>query len=227
MNIHKEELLLAASQVGIDKAKAENLWKFLAQQRQPGNKFDLSHVLYYIGALIVIAALGWLLGTGWEKFGGKGIMLISLAYIALFMVPGTLLWQKNNLRVPGGLFITMAVCLIPLAVYGFQKYTGWWYETEPAKYQDFFYWVKGQWFAMEFVTIMGGILAIWLFRFPFLTAPLFFSLWFMSMDVTPLIFGENFEWRDQLSISMWFGLGIIIISYLIDRRTREDFAFWG
>ena len=28
-------------------------------------------------------------------------------------------------------------------------------------------------------------------------------------------------------VSLWFGLCMLVASYLADRRTREDFAFWG
>ncbi len=38
-------------------------------------------------------------------------------------------------------------------------------------------------------------------RFPFLTAPIAFSL--------------------------WFGLGMLAATDFVDRRTREDYAFWG
>lgn len=228
MEINKRDLLSAAAKEGITKDQAEKLWDSLASIPVISSKFDLPHVLYYIGALIVISAMGWFLGKGWEKFGGEGIMLISLAYIALYIALGSYLWHKDNLKVPGGLFITLAVCMIPLAIYGFQRYTGWWIVEKPGNYQDFYHWVKGGWFAMEAGTIIGGLVALWFFRFPFLTAPIFFSLWFMSMDITPLIYrSEHFLWDERLWVSLWFGLAIMVIAYLIDQRTREDFAFWG
>jgi hypothetical protein len=34
-------------------------------------------------------------------------------------------------------------------------------------------------------------------------------------------------WHERLWISLWFGLLILLASYFADRRTREDFAFWG
>lgn len=228
MEINKEELLSAASKAGISKNQAEDLWNSLSTRQTAINKFDLPHVLYYIGALIVISAMGWFLGKGWEKFGGEGIMLISLAYIAIYVALGSYLWQRDSLKVPGGLFITLAVCLIPLFIYGFQSYTGWWIVEEPGNYQDFYNWVKGGWFVMEIGTIVGGLAALWFFRFPFITAPIFFVLWFMSMDITPLIFGsKQFVWDDRLWVSLWFGLAMLVIAYLIDRRTQEDFAFWA
>jgi hypothetical protein len=81
---------------------------------------------------------------------------------------------------------------------------------------------------MEVGTIAAGLVALAFVRFPFLTAPIAFSLWYMSMDLTPLFFGKaEFTWDERLWVSLLFGLIMLVATYLIDRRTREDFAFWG
>lgn len=231
MQIEKSDLVSAATRVGISLHQAEELWSSLQNKglkASSTNAFDLPHILYYLGAMIVIASFSWLLGLGWERFGGGGILLISLAYIALFVVIGNILWNKKQLTVPGGLFVTMAVCLVPLAIYGFQEYTGKWLTDEPGHYRDFFSWVQGRWFMMELGTIIAGCLALYFYPFPFLTAPVFFSLWFMSMDITPLLFNTKDDfWTEHVWVSGFFGLAILIVSYLIDRRTEKDFAFWG
>jgi len=88
--------------------------------------------------------------------------------------------------------------------------------------------VKGSWFFMEFGTIVAGLVTLRFIRFPFLTAPVAFSLWYMSMDLTPLLFGRTaFTWDERLWVSLWFGLAMLIVSYFVDRRTKEDYAFWG
>ena len=81
---------------------------------------------------------------------------------------------------------------------------------------------------MELGTIIAALVALRFVRFPFLTAPIAFSLWYMSMDLTPLLFGgAEFTWDDRLWVSLWFGLAVLLTSYLIDRRTKDDYAFWG
>lgn len=229
MNIDKPTLQEAAAKAGITNEQVEKLWNNLEKTKQITieSKFDLANVLYYFGAMIVISALSWFLGLGWEFFGGRGICAIALAYIALFLFVGDYLWSKKNLKVPGGLFITIAVCLIPLAIYGFESWTGWWIVEEPGKYRDYYNWIKGGWFVMEVGTILGAIVALYFYRFPFLTAPLFFSVWFMSMDLTPLLFGANFVYTDLMWVSIWVGLATLIVAYIVDQRTKEDFAFWG
>ena len=228
MQINRTKLISAAKKVGISESKSEELWSVMTETSLTPSKFDLSHVLYYFGAMIVIIAMGWFVGVGWESLGGGGILAIALIYIAIFVSVGTLLWRKYNFTIPGGLFITMAVCLIPLAIYGFQKMTGLWIVEAPGQYKDFVAWVRGGWFMMEVATILGGIVALFFFRFPFLTMPIFFSLWFMSMDITPLIYGSNTDyWQNGLWVSLWFGFILLVVAFIIDRRTKEDYAFWA
>lgn len=227
MDIHQDDFMSHALSSGIPKEQAEKLWSTLELQASQSSKFNVSNIFYYLGAVIVISAMTWLMGLGWEIFGGGGILALALLYGALFWFLGHSLWQQTAYRTPGGLFITLAVCMIPLATYGFQRLTGLWPQEDPGQYTSFYSWIKGGWFMMELLTILGGCLALIYYRFPFLTAPIFFSLWFMSMDITPLLYPQNDEWSYHLWVSLWFGLGVLIVAYIIDQRTREDYAFWG
>jgi hypothetical protein len=55
-----------------------------------------------------------------------------------------------------------------------------------------------------------------------------FALWFMSMDLTPWVFGRaEFTWDERREVSVWFGLGVLVVAWLVDRYPRGgDFAFW-
>jgi hypothetical protein len=76
--------------------------------------------------------------------------------------------------------------------------------------------------------VVAGLAALRFFRFPFLTAPIALSLWFMSMDLTQLIYGADYGYGDGYQhVSLVFGLAILICSYLVDRCTEVDYAFWG
>ncbi len=228
MFIDKSNLLASANKIGISEQKANELWSALGQKETVESRFELVHILYYLGAMIVIVAMGWFVGVAWDILGGIGILVIASLYIAAFVLMGSILWRKEGLKVPGGLFITMGVCLIPLAVYGFQRWTGWWGTEDPGAYRDFVSWVKGGWFAMEVATLIGGLVALYFYRFPFLTAPIFFTLWFMSMDIAPLIFGSATNMGDaRIWITIIFGALMLTIAYIVDERTKQDFSFWG
>jgi hypothetical protein len=50
----------------------------------------------------------------------------------------------------------------------------------------------------------------------------------MSMDLTPLIYGEGYyEAEGYQWVSLVFGVAVLLGSFLVDRRTQEDYAFWG
>lgn len=227
MQIERKELFIAAEKAGIPVNQTEKLWKELNDQEPIHQKFDLSRVLYYFGAVLVLLAMSWFIGEAFERFGGQGIFWISITYITIFLIIGTTLWKREELQIPGGLFITLAISLIPLAVYGFQKWFGLWMGNPPGEYRDFFSWIKGGWFFMEVATLIGGALALYFYRFSFLTLPIFFTLWFMSMDIVPLIFGEDSSIPNlREKISLVFGIGVLIIAYLIDLFSKGDLAFW-
>src|SRR5829696_8625245 len=228
MRVRRKVFFGAVSEGVILEGQAVDLWRLLTRRNADRPRFDLPHVAYYFGALVVISAMTWFMTLGWEKFGGGGMLLISLSYALVFTVAGALLWRDKGLKVPGGLLVTAAVCMTPLAVYGFETMTGAWLQGAPGDYADFYDYIKGGWFPLEVATVAAGLVALWFFRFPFLTAPVAFALWFMSMDVTPLIYGEHYyEAQGYQFVSLVFGLVVLVGAYVVDRRTEEDYAFWG
>lgn len=228
MKVSKEDLRWVASEGLLSTEHLETLWNALERHRATSPQFDLVHVTYYSGALIVISAMGWFMTRAWERFGGGGLFLIAVLYALCFALVGCKLRRHAHLKVPGGLLFTMAVCMTPLAVYGLERLTGFWPQGDPGMYRDYHLWIKGSWFFMEVGTILVALVTLRFIHYPFLTAPIAFSLWYMSMDLTPLLFGKpDFLWEERLQVSLWFGLAILVGSYLVDRRTKEDYAFWG
>jgi hypothetical protein len=228
MRVSRRDLDRAVDQRVISASQSEELWRALSEGDTDRQRFDLPHVAYYFGALVVISAMGWFMTEGWDRFGGAGIALIALLYAAVFVGAGSLMWNRAGLRVPGGLLVTMAVCMTPLAAYGIQEALGVWPGGNPGDYRDFHAYIEGGWFPMEVATVVAGLVALWFFRFPFITAPIAFVLWYVSMDLTPLIYGDDyFEAQGFQTVSLVFGLFMLLGAYLIDRRTEEDYAFWG
>ncbi|MBA2377871.1 MAG: DUF2157 domain-containing protein [Rubrobacter sp.] len=228
MRVSRKDLDRAVSRRIISDGQAGEFWRMLEEERSGEARFDLPHVAYYFGAIIVVSAMTWFMTLGFERFGGVGITAISVAYAFVFAAFGAWMWGREELRVPGGLLVAAAVCMAPLAVYGIQEAFGVWPSENPGTYQSFYEWIPGGWFAMEVATIFAGAVAIYFVRFPFLVAPVAFTLWFMSMDVSPLIFGENFyEQSGPQWVSMGFGAAMLAGSFVVDRRTEEDYAFWG
>jgi hypothetical protein len=138
VKVSRKDFGWAVSEEVISEGQAGDLWRALERRNADRPRFDLPHVAYYLGALVVISAMTWFMTLGWERFGGGGILAISLSYAVAFAVAGGLLWRDKGLKVSGGLLVTAAVCMTPLAVYGFESTTGLWLQGMPGEYADFY-----------------------------------------------------------------------------------------
>lgn len=226
MRLTKADLTLAVDDGVLSAEQAETLWQRLELKQTGRPGFSGANVAYYFGALLVISAMTWFMTTAWESFGGAGVCLVAAAYAVVFGLLGDFL-KRRGLSTPSGLLFTLAVCMTPLFVYGFQRATGLWPQGDPGAYTGYYVWIKGSWLAIELGTIVAALLALAYTRFPFLLAPVAFTLWYMSMDLTPLLFGKtSYTWDERLWVSLLFGLAMLVSAYLIDRRTRVDYAFW-
>ena len=201
----------------------------------PPAKFDFSHVLWYAGALIVIGALGLFTTLAFVEIGPQALTFTAFVYGAGFAALGRFLWGRPGLKTPGGLLIACAVNMVPMAIYGVQASLELWPLPfgDPGNYQSFYDWLNASWVYMDLGTILAGVLALRFFPFPFIAAIMAGALWFLSMDLTPwvayaLFKTQEFTWGMRDTVSMWFGIALIIVAWWLDlRRWRAgDFAFW-
>jgi hypothetical protein len=230
MNVSKDSLIKAAVSLGISTDQADLLWQELQSTETIHDKpkFDITNVAYYLGALIVIGAMGWFMNKAWEAFGGGGIFAIASCYAICFVLAGRTLW-KQDLRIPGGLLFTIAVCMTPLAVYGLERWTGFWPASDPGQYTNFHPYINGSWLLMEATTVVAALIALRFWQFPFLTAPIAYALWYMSMDLVELLGNhQGMGWGEKQIVSAVFGGVMLLVSYLVDLRGKsDDYAFWG
>jgi hypothetical protein len=200
-----------------------------AETAAPAPKFDIVHLLWYAGALIVMSAMGLFSTLAFSAMGGTALTVTAVIYAVLFLLAGHYLWTKKNLRTPGGLLIAVAVSMAPLAVYGVQDALGLWSTFgKPGAVRDFYVWIRGSWVFMELAAIAAAALALRFYRFPFLVLIIAIALWFLSMDIVPWITGAktgNYETARKVSIA--FGLAMLAIAAFINTVQRSgDFAFW-
>jgi hypothetical protein len=195
--------------------------------------FNLVTVAYYFGAMLMISACAWFLGDKWEVLGTRGVLATVLTYAVIAASIGWWLRTKGFL-VGGGLLVTVAVCLVPLIVFCIEDILGLWPGDDPGSYANYYPWVNGSWIVMELATIGVALIALRYVRFGFLTAPIAFSFWFLSMDLAALVLGEtSLDQEARKWISVLVGVVTILIGYGLDRSLspntdphRDDFAFW-
>jgi hypothetical protein len=244
-SVFTDDDLAAARDAGLlDRNDYDSLIAFLRARRaaplEPGSnpeaaaravRFDLTHVLWYAGALIIMTAMGVFTTEAFNRMGGKALTATAIVYACFFVALGHYLWRAKGLRTPGGLAVAVAVAMTPMAVYGIQDSLNLWSDAvaRPSEYRDFFPYINSSWLYMEAATLIAASIALWFYPFPFITMIAAVALWFMSMDLAAWFAQTNsddFELRRR--VSLWFGLAVIACAWIVDlkRRGRGDFAFW-
>jgi hypothetical protein len=226
MNVEKAPFLTAAENTGISPEKAAALWEALAASPAPAGSFSVANVAYYFGGLVVIGAMTFFMTEGWANIGAGFVCVTALIYGIVLAAAGWMLYRREATRTPGGILVTAAVCMTPLAIYGFQAWNHLWLDGDPGKYDAFYYLVHGSWIWMEIGTILVAAVALRFVKFPLLTLPIGFALWFLSMDITNAVFRVYADTVVGERVSLVFGVAMLAVSIYIDRRGERSYAFW-
>ncbi len=200
----------------------------------PGPRFGFVNVLYYFGGMVAIGAMTLFMTLGFEAMGAAGLLAISLAYaVACLKVADH--FKVRGLAVPAGILATLAVCLVPLAVWCVQQLLGLWPPGGSEHYRAYHTIISWRWMTLEFATLAAGVVMLWRYRLPFMVMPIAITLWYMSMDVANgLMQYEGFDWEFSRDVSLVFGIATCFIAMWVDVRSRraqqadwrQDYAFW-
>ena len=196
----------------------------LAVRHEPP-RFTFVHVLYYLGGMIAIGAMSLFMTLGWNLGGGWGGFVIAVCYAGVFLALTHVLIEKN-LQIPAGILATLVVVMVPLAIFSAQMALGYWQNSKA--YRDYHVFIDWRWILMELGTLAAGAALLWRYRVPFMLMPIAGTLWYMSMDLVPFLFGDWREWEIRYFISLWFGLAMVLVAFWVDLRSRfsRDYAFW-
>jgi hypothetical protein len=231
--IRRTELDGAVSAGILSAQQADRLAAFLAERAAAapavtGPRFTFVHVLYYLGGMIAIGAMSIFMTLGWNALGGWGGFFISVCYAVLALALTHWFIDAKHLEVPAGITATLAVVMVPLAIFFVQMALGYWGENKP--YRDYHVFIDWRWLMMEFGTLAIGAILLWRYRFPFMLMPIAVTLWYMSMDLVPYLLGADtvYDWEIRKFISLWFGLAMVLVAFWVDLRSRfsRDYAFW-
>ncbi len=231
---HDIDAALAAGILEAD--AAERLKGFLAA-REPSpsvpvastSRFDLTHVLWYAGALIIMSAMGLFSTLAFSAMGGAGLAATGIVYGLGLWVAGHRLWQRAETRTPGGLLISAAISMVPLIVFGVQSAADLWPgSNSPGQYRSFFHYIKAGWIPMELATLVVALIAIRRYPFTFIAFPAAVCLWFLSMDLAAWIAKEEgFNYTLRRQVSLAFGVALMLATWLSEVKARStNYGFW-
>ena len=210
--------------------QAERLAAFLggAAETHERARFSFVHVLYYLGGMIAIGAMSLFMTLGWNALGGWGGCVTAILYGVLALLLSHWFLEQKRLYIPAGIMATLAVVMVPLAIFAAQMALGYWGESKP--YRDYHVFIDWRWIMMEFGTLAIGAILLWRYRFPFMLMPVAVTLWYMSMDLVPFLFGPEYvhDWEIRKFVSVYFGLAMTLLAFWVDIRSRasQDYAFW-
>lgn len=188
------------------------------------SRLNLINIAYYFGGFMILLAYTIFIGLQWQTLSaGQQIGISGFTIIVLWGL-GALLRQKAS-RIAGGLLIFAGTGIVPLLVYSIQKAAGFYDEQA---YRDFYRYVDPAWVMLEVISLLVAVVVLIRVRFTLISLLVAFWLWFLSMDVCRWIYGGSmwsWDWPEQ-TLSVVIGVGMLTLGVLLQRRTRQDYAFW-
>ena len=246
LSLRRQDLQEAVQDGLVTQDQADTLWQRWSRARpgqaeaaagrayDSGPGFGLTHVLYYFGGMVAIGAMSLFMTLGFAAMGAGGLLAIALAYgFACLRLADH--FKARALKVPAGILATLAVVLVPLAVWCVQSLLGLWPPGGTDDFAAYHTVINWRWLTLEFATLAAGAVMLWRFALPFMVMPLAVTLWYMSMDVAhALMQKEGFDWQFGRDVSLVFGIATCALAMWVDVRSRrsvhagsrQDFAFW-
>ena len=222
MKYTEKDLDLAVKNNIITQEQKENFVTFIKGQNSISN--PLQKFLFYAGSLIIISGMTWLLETCWSDMEYSALLIISSIYFVVFTLAGIIVINKLKIELAGNLLFCIAIAVVPMVVYSILNLFGVW---KGDKYGDFYIWIRGKWIVLELSTIVVALLFLIKVKFHFIIFLISFCLWYLSMDIVPIIYKENWiGWIERANISKIFGILMIALGYILHLNKKRDYAFW-
>jgi hypothetical protein len=226
MDINRQSLDKAVDAKILSKPQAYALWNFLSEAKKNTPVFDLVNVIYYFGGMLAIGAMSIFMTYAWEQLGGNGIFFLCLCY-SLLGLALCLKFVSKKQRIPAGICATFIIAITPLAIYGLQLGLDIW--PKNIHYYDYHRLIEWHWLYMELGTLIVGVILAWWLRYPFMTMPIAFTIWYLSMDLSVwLAHKQQFSWEIRSLVSIYLGLSTTLLAFWVEKRTTsgEDYSYW-
>jgi hypothetical protein len=193
--------------------------------------FDLAQLFWYGGGTLITIALGFFMALAQESYGYGATFGLSILYSAGFALLGDRL-LKQGARAPAGVLFTVAVLLVPLGVDAGMNL------MHVFDYSH----VQAHALTLELITVGVALLALRRAGTSLLTAPVYGTLWLMSLTLA-WIFTNSDDgsflslfsgFNHYNGVSMATGLVLLLSAVVVDSRfgrglagEGKDYSWWG
>jgi hypothetical protein len=214
---------LAVARKIIIQAQAEKLISFLIEMKS--NRFlRVAQISATIALLAMLGGFGTVIS---DLFGGVGLLVNACVYGLFFAFTAWYLTTKRKKRTAGGIAALIAVFMVPFAACGIEQLFGVWPDNLEM-FQGYNFWLYGSWLMIELSTVGVGFIVLAFVRFSFVIIPVLLALWHFTMDISAVITQQPHTNFESARIgSVVYGILLLCVSIYLDRRTKEDFSFWG
>ena len=175
-----------------------------------------------LAALLVALVTAFAFLVAFDRFGFAGLAVTAAALSGALLAAGRHRHVRSAGRL-GHVFISAAVLLVPVAVHGLVRAIDYQSPWVGSALTD---WLLGPWFPVQATAVAAAVLGIRSFRIPFLSAVLAGAVWFAAQDAAPVLFGDDPAWSQRALLSSLSGLVLLAAGLAVDRRARDDHAFW-
>lgn len=225
LKVSKQELTQAAMQTGCSLSQADDLW-LLLKKNEPKKALAFLNASYCLGGLILFFTLFWFLAMGMDLYGKNFFFWASLAYACSFYAVGMYLWKAKQKKVPGTIFLFLALCLVPLATFAFELMQGTWEEAAPLEHVAFFRTLSQRFLWIVLNTLIASSVTLYFVRMPLLTV-IFYASSLLTLQTSYVTFFGKSSSTVHEGMNILFGIACMVVAYLLDRKNKKDFAFWG
>ncbi|MBP7550622.1 MAG: hypothetical protein KA761_10080 [Gemmatimonadaceae bacterium] len=197
---------------------------------RPPRAIDAATIGYVLGAITVVAAMGWFLADRWEWLGPGGALATAVLYGVILVVVSQRL-AREGFTTASGLAMLLAVGTVPVATIALNELLGLFARVpfDGCHTSDFdLLACRGEELLVELVTIAAALLALRRARFAPLVLPvaaLSLRLLFHLVDAlgaSPMGYGtQGWVWAIGASFTA-------AAAYTAERRQSDDLdiAFW-
>ncbi len=203
--------------------QADTLWKFLEKHRKaPRPLIERGDLPYWLGGMAALGAMIALMAYAWSD-GWGGAVLSGTYTLGLFWLANHLIHELRRTG-SGAVLVILGIAFAPVGVFGFIQGSDLW--TPSAPHRDYLVLLDPRWLAIEGLTLVVALAALFVFRLPVLVLPPLLCAYVSLLDLTPAMSGD--PWPHATRLSWGFGFTIMIAAFGVDFswRREPDFGRW-